>query len=83
MRLRKVKIITISDSLTLSLGLELHMLALDSTLLYALEIFPALNFKIEEVNFCCFPTGKVIIMGIRRPTQINHVIYPTLVELEH
>ena len=28
------------------------------------EIFPALNFKIKGVNFCCFHTGKVVITGI-------------------
>ena len=52
------------------------------TLLYEHELFPAVNFKIKGINFCCFHTGKVIITGIRRPSQIDGVVYPTLVELE-
>ena len=46
------------------------------------EIFPALNFKIEGVNFCCFHTGKVVITGIKTTTQIDDAVYPTLIELE-
>ena len=81
-RLRDVKIITVSASHTLSSGLDLHKLAQDRTLLYEPELFPALNFKLEGVNFCCFHTGKVVIMCIKSPAQIDDVIYPTLNELE-
>ena len=81
-RLRDVKIITVSASHTLSSGLDLHKLAQDRTLLYEPELFPALNFKLEGVNFCCFHTGKVVITGIKSPAQIDDVIYPTLIELE-
>lgn len=81
-RLRDVKIITVSASHTLSAGLDLNRLAQDRSLLYEQELFPALNFKLEGVNFCCFHTGKVVITGIKNPTQIDDVIYPTLIELE-
>ena len=54
----------------------------DRSLLYEPEIFPALNFKIEGVNFCCFHTGKVVITGIKTTTQIHDAVYPTLIELE-
>ena len=63
---------------TLSGGLDLYRLAGDRSLLYEPEIFPALNFKIEGVNFCCFHTGKVVITT----TQIDDAVYPTLIELE-
>ena len=56
-QLRNVKIITASASHTLSGGLDLYRLAKDRSLLYEPEIFPALNFKIKGVNFCCFHTG--------------------------
>ena len=81
-RLRDVKIITASASHTLSLGLDLNTLAKERSLLYEPELFPALNFKMEGVNFCCFHTGKVVITGIKTIAQIENVIYPTLIELE-
>ena len=81
-RLREVKIITVSASHTLSLGLDLNKLAQDRTLLYETELFPTLNFKMEGVNFCCFNTGKVVIRDIKSPAQIGNVIYPTLIESE-
>ena len=63
--LTDAKIITVSASHTLSGGLDLYRLAGDRSLLYEPEIFPALNFKIEGVNFCCFHTGEVVITGIK------------------
>ena len=80
--LRDVKIILVSASHTLNEGLDPHWLARDITLIYEPEIFQALNFKMEGVNFCCFHTGKVVFTGTRHPTQIADVIYPMLIELE-
>ena len=80
--LTDAKIITVSASHTLSVGLDLYRLAGDRSLLYEPEIFPALNFKIEGVNFCCFHIGKVVITGIKTTAQIDDAVYPTLVELE-
>ena len=81
-RLRDVKLITVSTSHTLSSGLDLQALAIDRALLYEPELFPALNFKIDRVNFCCFHTGKVVITGVKSSDQIDDVVYPTLIELE-
>ena len=81
-RLKDVKIITASSSHTLSGALDLYSLARDRTLLYEPELFPAVNFKMKGINFCCFHTGKVVITGIRGPSQIDGVVYPTLIELE-
>ena len=80
--LTDAKLITASASHTLSGGLDLYRLAGDRSLIYELEIFRALNFKIEGVNFCCFHTCKVVITGIKTTTQINDAVYPTLVKLE-
>ena len=81
-RLRDAKILTVSASHTLSGGLDLHRLTQERAFLYVPEIFPAVNFKLEGINFCCFHTGKVVIMGIRHPTRLNDIIYSTLIELE-
>ena len=82
-RLTDVKIITATASHSLSGALDLYRLARDRTLFYEHELFPAVNFKMKEINFCCFHTGKVVITGIRRLSQIDDVVYPTLIELEH
>ena len=82
MRLKDVKIITASSSHTLSGALDLYRLARGRTLLYEPELFSAVNFKMKGINFCCFHTGKVVITGIRGPSQIDGVVYLTLIELE-
>ena len=82
MYLTDAKIIMASASHTLSGGLDLYRLAGYRSLLYQPKIFPALNFKIKGVNFCCFHTGKVVITGIKNMTQIDDAVYPTLIELE-
>ena len=80
--LKDVKIIMASASQTFSGALDLYRLARDRTLLYEPELFPAVNYKMKGINFCCFHTGKVVITGIRRPSQIHDVVYPALIELE-
>ena len=82
MRLKDVKIITALASHTLSGALDLYRLAQDRTLLYEPELFPAVNFKMKGINFCCFHMGKVVITGIRRTSQIDGVVYLLLIELE-
>ena len=81
-RLKDVKSITASASHTLSGALDLYRLARDRTLLGEHKLFPAVNFKIKGIDFCCFHTGKVVITGIRRRSQIDGVVYPALIELE-
>ena len=82
MCLRDVKIITVSVSRTLSGEIDLFRLARDRTLLYEPELFLAENFKMEGINLCCFHTGKVVITGIRRPSQIDDVVYLALIDME-
>ena len=82
-KLKEVKILTVSASHTLSSGLNLKMLAQDRAVVYEPELFPALNFKMDGVNFCCFHTGKVVmITGVKCSDQLDVVVYPTIVELE-
>ena len=80
--LRDTKILTVSASHTLSTGPDLNSLAQDRIVLYEPELFPALNFKMGGINFCCFHTCKVVITGIRTMAQIDDVVYPFLIELE-
>ena len=81
-KLKEVKILTVSTSHTFSSGLDLQWLAQDRAVVYEPELFPALNFKVDGVNFYCFHTGKVVITGIKCSDQLDDVVYPTVVELE-
>ena len=80
--LKEVKIVTASATHTLSSELDLHALGKDRSVVYEPELFPALNFKCDGINFCCFHTGKVVMTGIRVKSQVDDVVYPTLIELE-
>ena len=81
-RLKKIKMVTASASHSLSDRLDIMTLANERTVVYEPELFPALNFKTDGVNFCCFHTGKVVITGIRCISHIDDVVLPTLIELE-
>lgn len=81
-KLKNMKIITVSASHALSNALDLPLLAKERQIIYEPELFPALNFKREGVNFCCFHTGKVVITGIKSLSQIDDIVYPVLIELE-
>lgn len=80
--LKDVKCVTVSASHTLSTAIDLLQLAKERRLVFEPELFPAANFKVEEVNFCCFHSGKVVMTGIKSMEQIDKVVYPTLIELE-
>lgn len=81
-QLREVKMVTMSASHSLSTDLDIRTLAKEKSIVYEPELFPALNFKTDGVNFCCFHTGKVVITGIKGPHQIDEIVLPTLIELE-
>ena len=82
-KLKDVKCVTISASHTLSDTLDLEHMAKDRpSVAYEPELFPAANFKVEGVNFCCFHTGKVVITGLKSLKQMDTVVYPALIELE-
>lgn len=81
-QLREVKMVTMSASHSLSTDLDIRTLAKERSIVYEPELFPALNFKTDGVNFCCFHTGKVVITGIKGPHQIDEIVLPTLIELE-
>ena len=80
--IRGTKILTVSACHTLSESLDLRTLATEREVTYEPELFPAINFKNDGVNFCCFHTGKVVLTGIKSLSQIDEVVYPTLIELE-
>ena len=80
--LKKIKMVTASASHSLSNRLDIMTLANERTVMYEPELFPALNFKTDGLNFCYFHTGKVVITGIKCISHIDNVVLPTLIELE-
>ena len=81
--LKDVKWITLSATHTLSYAIDIQKLATErSSVVYEPELFPAANFKVEGVNFCCFTSGKVVITGVTSTEQLDDIVYPTLIELE-
>ena len=81
-QLSRIRVITLSAIHTLSRPCNLRQLAKDLNAFYEPELFPALMFKREGVHFTCFSTGKVIVTGIKKITQLNDVVWPVIIELE-
>ena len=80
--LKDVKCITVSASHALSADLNLELLAKERPSIYEPELFPTVNFKTRGVTFSCFRSGKIVITGIKRKSQIDDVVYPVFIELE-
>ena len=80
--LRNVKVMTASAFHTLSAPLDFDTFIKERRPEYEPELFPSVNFCQEGVTFSCFNTGKVVITGIKTETDIDEVVYPTLIELE-
>lgn len=80
--LTNIKLITASAYHTINNPINLQLLATGRVSDYEPEIFNSVFFKNDDVTFCCFSTGKVIITGVKSSKQIENVIYPTLIELE-
>ena len=80
--LKKIKMVTASASHSLSDRFDIMTLAIERTVVYEPELFPALNFKMDGINFCCFHMGKVVITGEKCISHIDDVVLPTLIELE-
>ena len=80
--LREVNIVTVTAFHTLSGPLDIPALARERRIIYEPELFPTANFQQEGLTFCCFQNGKIVINGIKRTSDVDHIVMPTLMELE-
>ena len=80
--LNKIKVISASGFHSLGSALDLDTLVRERRLIYEPELFPTANFTQNGITFCCFSNGKIVITGIKRSTDIDEIIFPTLLELE-
>ena len=78
-KLQKIKLVTASAVHQLSERLDLERLQMDFS--YEPELFPAVMFRRQGMHFTCHFTGKVLITGIKRKSDID-IIYSILLELE-
>lgn len=49
---------------------------------YVQEIVPAVMMRRSDIHFTCHLSGSVLITGIKRPQDLDEIVYPTIVELE-
>ena len=49
---------------------------------YKPELMMAAMLKRQCIHFTCFPSGKVIIAGVKKMVDLDEVVLPTLMELE-
>lgn len=80
--LQHVKVVTASACHVLSAPLDFNTLVRERQVIYEPELFPTVNFQADGITFSCFHTGKIIITGIKKTTDMDQTIYPTLMELE-
>ena len=77
--LTDVKIITASASHRLDGKVKLEHIPFKYR--YEPELFPAIMFKREDIHFTLHFSGALIITGIKKPEDIDDVIYPVILEL--
>ena len=80
--LNDVKVLTASAFHAFDDHLNIKELGEQRGTRYEPELFPTATFKRENVTFSCFHNGKIIITGIKKLSDIDDVIYPTLLELD-
>lgn len=78
----RVRILTVSGFHILSGPVDFNRLVKERRLIYEPELFPTANLTVDGITFSCFHNGKVVITGIKRTSDVNRVVHPTLVELE-
>ena len=77
--LRKARILTVSMVHALNRRLRLGDIP---GARYEPEFFPGAVIAVEHVRLTCFHTGKIVISGIRRESDLNRLVFPKLLELE-
>ena len=80
--LKEIKVLTVSAFHTLSNDLDLNTLITERHLIYEPELFPAAILKQGGVTFSCFNNGKIVMTGIKKASDVDRVVTPTLSELE-
>ena len=77
-----IRVVTMSAVHAFSHPLNLIQIAKELEAQYEPELFNGVRFKRDGINFTCFTSGKMIMVGIKKISHIEHTILPCIIELE-
>ena len=74
-----VKVVTASASHRLETRFKPESIPFPYT--YEPELFPAVMFRRERIHFTLHLSGAMLMTGIKRPEDLDDVVYPVILEL--
>lgn len=80
--LTNVQPVTASAFHKLSSRLDLNSISPALNFSYDPELFPAVMMRRNDIHFTYHLCGSVLITGIKRPKDLDEIVYPTIVEIE-
>lgn len=80
--LTNVQPVTASAFHKLSSRLDLNSISPALNFSYDPDLFPAVMMRRNDIHFTCHLCGSVLITGIKRPKDLDEIVYPTIVEIE-
>lgn len=80
--LTNVQPVTASAFHKLSSRLDVNSISPALNFSYDPELFPAVMMRRNDIHFTCHLSGSVLITGIKRPKDLDEIVYPTIVEIE-
>lgn len=80
--LTNVQPVTVSAFHKLSSRLDLNSISPALNFSYDPALFPAVMMRRNDIHFTCHLSGSVLITGIKRPKDLDEIVYPTIVEIE-
>ena len=81
-RLSEVRLVTASAVHKLSGRINVKSLSRIPDFQYNPELFPAAMLRRQGIHFTCHLGGSVLITGIKHSTDLDNVVFPTMVEIE-
>lgn len=80
--LTNVQLVTAYAFHKLSSRLDVNSISPALNFSYDTELFPAVMMRRNDIHFTCHLSGSVLITGIKRPKDLDDIVYPTIVEIE-
>lgn len=80
--LTNVQLVTASAFHKLSSRLNVNSISPALNFSYDAELFSAVMTRRNDIHFTCHLSGSVLITVIKRPKDLDDIVYPTIVEIE-
>ena len=81
-RLSEIRLVTASAVHKLSGRINVKSLSRIPDFQYNPELFPAAMLRRQGIHFTCHLRGSVLITGIKHSTDLDNVVFPTMVKIE-